>query len=140
MSGDSLVFPPTREGDTIALQALIDAGLVLHLFTNRPTPGPNLTARDFVEAAFPGYKPIDLPPSAWNVEPGRGDSPVAAYAAYQTFVRSRSGEPEVIQGYYLTNRAGKYVQACWVPDGPWDVVRNNEGVQVRPVLVMPTLG
>ena len=133
----SEVFPPTHEGDTATLAALLAGGLTLRLYTNPVTPDRSLTARSFTEASFPGYRAIDLVASDWSLEEGKGKRLSGAYAAYQTFRRTASGEPEFIHGWYLTTAAGRLVHAGGVPDGPWDMRRATDAVQVQAALVMP---
>lgn len=128
-------IPDTREGALATLHALLASGLTLRLYANPVKPSRELTAASFVEASFPGYAAIPLPERLWSVEPGRGNTPPAAYAPYQSFRRSSTGEPEYIHGWYLTDGAGRLVNWEPVPDGPWDVVRAVDAVQIRPGLV-----
>lgn len=127
----------TYESEAATLRALIDAGLVLHLAANAPALSRATAAADFEEVSFPGYTPVPLPPHVWSVERGKPGEPTAAYAPMQTFQRTQAGAPVDVYCWYLTTAAGLLVDAGLLPDGPWDVRRASDAIQLRPALALP---
>ena len=89
------------QGEKIALEALLNLGLTLHLYTNDYTPVDGSVETNFTEATFPGYAPIDFTDaSAWSTVAG---APTEASLPQQTFTANATVSPtQSIRGYYFT--------------------------------------
>ncbi len=89
-----------NQGEEIAVKALLDLGLTLHLYKNDYTPVDGTTEANFVEADFPGYAPLDFADSSlWTVVPG---APTQAALPQQTFLANDVVSPtQTIFGYWF---------------------------------------
>lgn len=88
------------QGEVIALEALLDLGLTLHLYKNDYTPVDGTTEANFVEADFPGYAPISFADaSSWTTV---GGAPTQAVLPQQTFLANNVVSPtQTIYGYWF---------------------------------------
>ena len=92
-------------GEALFLSRIVGLAYTLHLYTNDVTAGltpdeiDELVVGDFTEATFPGYAAAALGTGDWTVTEG---NPSSAVNLPKSFVRSSTGTPETIRGYYIT--------------------------------------
>jgi|SRR6185503_215706 len=94
------------QGEGIALKALTDLGLVLHLFKNVVTPADTDTEALYTESTFTGYAPITLVAGSWSTVIG---NPTIRTYPEQVFISSADQTLENVLGYYITTAAGLLV-------------------------------
>jgi microcystin-dependent protein len=133
----SLVIPNAGEQSIITAYLSLVAlggGHTLRLYTNDPVTALTPDARDlltsaaFTEATFPGYAAITVN-SGWTYTQG---NPTVALNTVRHFVRSSTGTPQTIRGYYLVEVTGGILAGYEHFDGPLVVEFLNDGVDVTP--------
>ncbi len=124
-----------NQGEEDFIDALSAVNYTVRLFTNDVTDGLSqsqidaLDEGDFTEATFAGYSGKALTGGSWTTTPG---DPAAASYATQSFVRTSTGAPETIYGYYVTRTSGGRLQWFEYLNSPVGIEFVDEYIQVTP--------
>lgn len=107
-----------NEGLALFLTRLLNANMVLRLYTNNHVPSASDVASDYTEMSGLGYSSKTLTAGSWVL------NGVEATYATQTFTFT-AGTPISVYGYYVTNTSdGKVAFAENFTDGPFSASEN----------------
>jgi len=119
-----------REGLLPAIQTIVGAATVLHLYKNDVVPNGNSIATDFTVADFTDYAGIvatdDL---AIGVDPVTGE-PTLQWLDGSSWVVGASPTPQTIYGWMLFDTAGTFLVAAGRLDTPIEVNETGDVVSV----------
>lgn len=117
------------EGNLAALQALIDRGLSLRLFTNDRVPTRLDTIETFTELGTADYGAQSLIGSRWSFMQG-----TPARASYPRVDFVFNGFRGNVFGWFITT-GRKVVAAGRFKEAPWKVVNVGDVIGVAPTLL-----
>jgi microcystin-dependent protein len=132
-------FIVVDQGEEDWLDLVLAVNYTLHLFTNEVTAGLTpeqidaLDETDLDEATFAGYASAALTGGSWTTTPG---NPTTGVYAEQSFVRSSTGAPQDIWGYYLTRTSDGELQGFEQFDAPITVELINDEIEVTPRITL----
>lgn len=120
----------SRDWRRSLLTAIVEQGVMVHLYRNDYTPEPDTQLADFEEVALEaggnptGYAPVAIPAAEWVM------SESLPIARHESGVRFAFAAPVgMVYGYYLTTRGGVYVGGERADRFPLDV-RAFDGIQI----------
>lgn len=119
----------------IAEDGLLD-GVVIKLFQNNVTPGPDATPATFTVADFEGY--ANSSEVTWGTVFHADSSEVQVWGDVKEFVATGDDPSNNIYGWYMTNAGGTVLKAWERFDEPVPVAEAGQGLAVLPVLVLPS--
>jgi hypothetical protein len=122
----------TADGNLLALEVLIRAGLLLRLYTNGKTPAAGDLAADYAELKVRGYAavPLDARLETWSLQAG-----IPASATYREELEIRFEDfGPTVRGYYLT--LGDRLYGVQPLDSPFPIENRGDVIAIRPALFM----
>jgi microcystin-dependent protein len=111
----------------------------LRLYTNDVTAGlssadiDELDETDFTEATFAGYAAEAVGTGDWTVTEG---NPTSAANLEKSFIRSSTGTPEDVWGYYVTRDSDGALMWFEPFDGPVTIELENDQLNVTPTMTL----
>lgn len=116
-----------RDWRRALLRAIVEQGVIVHLYVNDYSPDPTTSLADLEEMPEKGgYHPVGIPSSAWAMADAL---PIARYDAGVRFAFTEA--VGMVYGYFLTTRNGEYIGAERADRFPLDI-HAFDGIEIIP--------